>query len=102
MFCLKNSLKNNVPFSNNYMNNKNEEFKKSLGIKSASDETQIRIDDEDECIYFDVKLIEQWYDVSLSKILFKKTLKKLKHQYLYKKLTISLISCIFNIIYIIL
>ena len=59
MFCLKDSLKNSVPFSNNYMNNKYEEFKKSLGIKSTSDETQIRIDDEDECIYIDIKLIER-------------------------------------------
>ena len=58
VFCLKDSSNNNLPFSSSYISNNFEEFKKSLGIKATTDETQFRIDDNDECLYIGVEFIE--------------------------------------------
>ena len=50
-FCLKDVSQNNLPFSNRYLNGNFTALKEILGIKEEVDETKLRIDDDDECIY---------------------------------------------------
>lgn len=51
MFCLKDVSQNNLPFSNRYLNGNFTALKEILGIREEVDETKLRIDDDDDCIY---------------------------------------------------